>query len=69
MPIYNFECQECKEVVERMCSISERKNQKCKCGAELKQMISVPHIHGMNSIGSSTSQKEVPFEDFPENII
>jgi len=38
MPTYDFECKKCKEIIERICVIDERGNQKCdKCGELLFQ--------------------------------
>ena len=41
MPIYCYECEDCKEKIEILCKIKEKDEQVCpKCGKKLKRNIS-----------------------------
>ena len=53
MPTYDYKCEKCGATEERVVSISERKNQKCKCGNDFTLCISSPRITGMDSFGRS----------------
>ena len=46
MPIYEYECEECKEVVEAWQSISDEPLATCeKCGGSLHKLISMSSFH------------------------
>lgn len=53
MPRYSYKCEKCGATEERVVPISERNNQKCKCGHELTLCISAPRITGMDNLGRS----------------
>ena len=69
MPVYDFICDDCGCKEERICSMSERKQQVCKCGSSnpMRQGITAPKLHGLYNGGAK--QADVPFEDFDTSNI
>ena len=63
MPIYEFECEECKRTVEHFVTSTEAKTLtflECgKCGGRMKKLISAPNfkVEGYNADNSYSKEK------------
>lgn len=54
MPLYEFDCKECDEVVERICRYSEIENQVCpNCGAKVQKRVSATENVKFNGVKGS----------------
>lgn len=44
MPLYDFECQTCHKIEERICSFSKKDEQVCGCGGPMVAQLSAPTV-------------------------
>ncbi len=60
MPIYEYECEKCKEVIEALQSASDEPLKTCeKCGGELKKAVtnSTFHLYGSGFYSTDNKRK------------
>ena len=57
MPLYEFRCEKCENVIERLCRVGTNgKGMKCpKCGGKMRRLMSVFSARTKGEGGSSTS--------------
>jgi putative FmdB family regulatory protein len=79
MPIYEFQCTECKEIFEEMVPVGRRTHKCPHCGSKAKKLISQVGIifkgsgwyctdnKGKSTNGNGKKKKE-PVHDIPENL-
>jgi len=69
MPSYDFQCKKCKKIIEHICSVGDRGNQKCdKCDGLLEQIyLSFPEF--CIGIGTDTRLSDIaPDENASDEV-
>lgn len=46
MPLYDYKCNSCEKVFEKLVSMSSTDTIYCECGKEARKLVSTPWIHG-----------------------